>query len=119
MDEDFTQIDDSAQLEESVDESSADDAAVDEAVVDETPVEDSVVEDAVVDEPERRAADAPFDGVEVPHTGDARVNEVLAGLLDLAGAPVADHVAVYDAVHRGLRDCLADLEPASPGPARR
>jgi hypothetical protein len=119
VDEDFTQIDDSTQLDGSVDESSveefsADDAAVDEAVVDETPVDESVVE-----EPEARAADAPFDGVEVPHTGDARVDEVLARLLDLAGAPVADHVAIYDAVHRGLRDCLADLEPASPGPARR
>jgi len=55
---------------------------------------------------------APIDGVEVPHTGDERVDEVLAGLLDLAGAPLGEHVAVYDAVHRGLRDCLADLEPA-------
>lgn len=54
---------------------------------------------------------APFDGVEVPHTADARVDEVLTGLLGLAGAPVADHVAIYDSVHRGLRDCLADLEP--------
>lgn len=55
--------------------------------------------------------EAPFDDVEVPHTADQRVDEVLAGLLGLAGAPVADHVGIYDAVHRGLRDCLADLEP--------
>ncbi len=63
--------------------------------------------------------DAPFDGIEVPHTADERVDSVLAGLLNLTGAPVADHVAIYDQVHRGLRDCLADLEPASSTAVRR
>ncbi|MGQ0464666.1 MAG: hypothetical protein ACT4QG_05020 [Sporichthyaceae bacterium] len=69
------------------------------------------VEETPADAP-LQAGDAPFDGIDVPHTGDERVDEVLAGLLDLAGAPVADHVAIYDTVHRGLRDCLADLEHA-------
>lgn len=80
-----------------------------------TAEESAQVDDVV--EVEETPATAPFDGIEVPHTGDERVDEVLAGLLDLAGAPVSDHVAIYDAVHRGLRDSLADLEPA-PSPAR-
>ncbi|MGQ0844413.1 MAG: hypothetical protein ACT4QF_09780 [Sporichthyaceae bacterium] len=61
------------------------------------------------------AGDAPFAGVDLPHTADERVDEVLAGLLSLAGAPVADHVAIYDSVHRGLRDCLADLDHTVSG----
>lgn len=60
-----------------------------------------------------QTVDAPFDDVEVPHTADARVDEVLARLIGLARAPVSEHVGIYDAVHRGLRDCLADLEPAA------
>lgn len=83
--------------------------------------EESAQVDDVVDvdqTPAATPADAPFDGIEVPHTGDERVDQVLAGLLNLAGAPVSDHVAIYDAVHRGLRDSLADLEPA-PSPAVR
>lgn len=90
---------------------------VDDVVeVEPTPAEEFPDEPGAV--VEERPSDAPFGGIEVPHTGDERVDEVLAGLLDLAGAPVAGHVAIYDAVHRGLRDSLADLEPA-PSPAVR
>lgn len=49
-------------------------------------------------------------GPEAPDTGDARVDAVLAPLATLADAPIAEHVGVYDDVHRGLQDALADLD---------
>jgi hypothetical protein len=45
-----------------------------------------------------------------PDTGDARVDAVLAPLSRLRQAAVADHPNVYDDVHRGLQDALADLD---------
>lgn len=58
-----------------------------------------------VDEP----AEA-FARPEAPDTGDARVDAVLVPLAALADAPIAEHPAVYDDVHRGLQDALADLD---------
>lgn len=43
-------------------------------------------------------------------TGDARVDAATARLGDLAELPTADHVAIYDDVHRRLQDALADAE---------
>jgi len=43
-------------------------------------------------------------------TGDARIDAATARLGDLADLPTADHVAVYDDVHRRLQDALADAE---------
>ncbi len=45
-----------------------------------------------------------------PATGDDQVDQALTRLDDLAGAPVRDHVAVFEAVHGALQDRLADAE---------
>ena len=43
-------------------------------------------------------------------TGDARVDEALARLTDLDGAPVREHLHVLEAVHEALQGRLADAE---------
>ncbi len=43
-------------------------------------------------------------------TGEPRVDRALALLRDVDSAPLADHVAAYDEVHRLLHDALADLD---------
>jgi len=53
-----------------------------------------------------------------PGTGDARVDEAVARLDDLAGLPVAEHPAVFEYVHERLTEALGDLDvrdPAGPG----
>jgi hypothetical protein len=51
-----------------------------------------------------------------PSTGDARVDDAVARLDDLAALPVAEHVAVFEYVHERLTEALGDLDV--PGPAR-
>jgi hypothetical protein len=57
-----------------------------------------------------------------PSTGDARVDEAVARLDDLAGLPVAEHPAVFGYVHERLTEALGDLDvrdqagPGSQGP---
>ena len=46
-------------------------------------------------------------------TGDERVDATLAALGALQGTPVAGHVAVFERVHLGLQEVLADTE--APG----
>ena len=63
-------------------------------------------------------------GVPRPSTGDARVDDAVARLDDLAGLPVAEHLAVFEYVHERLTEALGDLDvhaparsgDASPGP---
>jgi hypothetical protein len=43
---------------------------------------------------------------------EERVAQALAQLDRLEGAPVSDHVEVFDAVHRSLQDALATLDEA-------
>ena len=43
---------------------------------------------------------------------DERVEAALTLLDGLQGAPVAEHVEVFDAVHRSLQDALATLDEA-------
>jgi hypothetical protein len=53
-----------------------------------------------------------------PATGDARVDEAVARLADLAELPVAEHPAVFGYVHERLTEALGDLDvrdPAGPG----
>jgi hypothetical protein len=53
-----------------------------------------------------------------PGTGDARVDEAVARLGDLAALPVAEHPAVFEYVHERLTEALGDLDvrdPAGPG----
>jgi hypothetical protein len=45
-----------------------------------------------------------------PSTGDARVDEAVARLDDLAGRPVAEHPAVFEYVHERLTEALGDLD---------
>ncbi|MEU7837094.1 hypothetical protein AB0L53_17870 [Nonomuraea sp. NPDC052129] len=48
---------------------------------------------------------------EVPEeTGDERVDAVLAGLGDLAGRPVGEHVAVFDEAFSGLEAALGAVD---------
>jgi hypothetical protein len=59
-----------------------------------------------------------------PSTGDARVDDAVARLDDLAGLPVAEHLAVFEYVHERLTEALGDLDvhatarsgSGSPGP---
>jgi hypothetical protein len=51
---------------------------------------------------------------ELPYTGDPQVEEVLARLGELCGAEVAEQLPVYEAVQRGLHDCLSDAGPGRP-----
>ena len=49
-------------------------------------------------------------------TGNATVDAVLESLERLEGAPVSDHIAVFEAAHEKLRGALADAgsdQPAS------
>ena len=47
---------------------------------------------------------------ETSETGDPRVDDALVRLRDVAQAPVDEHVAIYDDVHRRLQDALVDLD---------
>lgn len=72
----------------------------DEAV--DSPHSDETSQAAVETEPGRRA------GEEQEPTGNATVDAVLQSLEPLEGAPVSDHVAVFEAAHERLRGALAD-----------
>jgi hypothetical protein len=53
-----------------------------------------------------------------PGTGDARVDEAVAQLADLAELPVAEHPAMFEYVHERLTEALGDLDvrdPSEPG----
>ncbi len=45
-----------------------------------------------------------------PSTGEPRVDAALARLDDLAGRPVTEHRAIFEDVHRQLRDVLGELD---------
>jgi hypothetical protein len=50
-----------------------------------------------------------------PSTGDARVDEALGRLGELAELPVAEHPAVFEHVHRRLAEALGEIGPGSAG----
>jgi hypothetical protein len=51
------------------------------------------------------------DGAEQrPATGEPRVDAALARLDELAGRPVTEHRAIFEDVHRRLRDVLGELD---------
>ncbi len=68
----------------------------------------------IPDEPEVFAeelrAEQNQPAADVPETGDGRVDEVLSKLSGIEGRPTTEHVGVYDEVHRGLQDALANLD---------
>jgi hypothetical protein len=45
-----------------------------------------------------------------PATGEPRVDAALARLDELAGRPVMEHRAIFEDVHRRLRDVLGELD---------
>jgi hypothetical protein len=45
-----------------------------------------------------------------PATGEPRVDAALAKLDELAGHPVTEHRAIFEDVHRRLRDVLGELD---------
>ncbi len=47
-------------------------------------------------------------------TGEPRVDAALAGLGRLALLPVGEHPAVFEQVHRGLREVLGELDGSGP-----
>ena len=52
-------------------------------------------------------------------TGDARVDEAIAGLSRLREAPLDEHPPVLEAVHERLREILGELaEPGGGSPVR-
>jgi hypothetical protein len=53
-----------------------------------------------------------------PSTGDARVDDAVARLDDLAALPVAEHVAVFEYVHERLTEALGDLDVPAPARSR-
>jgi hypothetical protein len=61
-----------------------------------------------VDEPAAEFGVAP--GEPRPATGEARVDAALARLDELAGRPVTEHRAIFEDVHRRLRDVLGELD---------
>jgi hypothetical protein len=50
-----------------------------------------------------------------PATGEPRVDAALTGLNQLPGLPVTEHPAVFEQVHRQLREVLGELDAGSPG----
>jgi hypothetical protein len=60
-------------------------------------------------DPERSVADAA-------PTGDARVDEAVAGLNRLTGRSADEHVAVLEEVHGRLRDILGELDETPEPP---
>jgi hypothetical protein len=50
-------------------------------------------------------------------TGEPRVDAALARLDELAGRPVTEHRAIFEDVHRRLKDVLGELDTREPSPA--
>jgi hypothetical protein len=68
------------------------------------------------------AAEVPAPAVtkmvpEIASTGEPRVDAALASLGRLALLPVGEHPAIFEQVHRGLREVLGELDGGSGGSA--
>jgi hypothetical protein len=53
-----------------------------------------------------------------PATGEPRVDAALARLDELAGRPVTEHRAIFEDVHRRLRDVLGELDARDQSPSQ-
>ena len=60
---------------------------------------------------EEENLDAERAVAEAPVTGDARVDDAIAGLSRLPGRPAEEHVAILEEAYGRLRDLLEDLGP--------
>ena len=54
-----------------------------------------------------------MNGSEVDTTGDERVDAALARLTELEQAPLTEHPAVFDDVHRRLQEALTGLDEST------
>jgi len=63
---------------------------------------------------ENQNLDSERSVAEAPGTGDARVDDAVAGLSRLHGRPAEEHVAILEEIHGQLRDILDDLDPSGP-----
>jgi hypothetical protein len=71
------------------------------------------------DEPGAGFGEAPEEPAEPrPSTGEPRVDAALARLDELKGRPVNEHRAVFEDVHRRLRDVLGELDSRQQPPPR-
>jgi broad specificity phosphatase PhoE len=59
-------------------------------------------------------AEFPEPGGQRSATGEPRVDAALARLDELAGLPVTEHQAVFEDVHRRLREVLGELDTRQP-----
>ena len=64
------------------------------------------------DEGEDQNLDTERSAAHLSPTGDARVDDAVAGLSRLQGRPADEHVAVLEEVHGRLRDILGELDEA-------
>jgi hypothetical protein len=71
-------------------------------------------EPAEPDGPDGLAGPDGQDAGERPATGEPRVDAALARLDELAGRPVTEHRAIFEDVHRRLRDVLGELDTREP-----
>ena len=63
---------------------------------------------------EEQNLDAERAVAEAPVTGDARVDDAIAGLSRLPGRPAEEHVAILEEAYGRLRDILDDLGSGQP-----
>jgi hypothetical protein len=72
------------------------------------------MDDPAMDAPDVDTPDVdtpePIEVPEPPVTGDPLVDEAVRRIAAAVRHPLEDQVPVYDAVHRGLQDRLADVE---------
>ena len=61
-------------------------------------------------------ADNQSPTIDLPPTGDDRVDAAVAGLRRLPGTPADEHVAVLEEVHGQLRDILGELNEGQDRP---
>ena len=69
------------------------------------------------DQGEGQNPDTERSGADPAPTGDARVDDAVAGLSRLQGRPADEHVAILEEAHGRLRDILGELDE-TPDPAQ-
>ena len=67
------------------------------------------------DQGEDQNLDTERSAAQLSPTGDARVDDAVAGLNRLKGRPADEHVAVLEEVHGRLRDILGELDEDPAG----
>ncbi|HEV2936318.1 MAG TPA: hypothetical protein VGY96_24615 [Streptosporangiaceae bacterium] len=73
--------------------------------------------DQYPDQGEDQNLDTERSAAHLSATGDARVDDAVAGLNRLKGRPADEHVAVLEEVHGRLRDILGELDETQESPS--